>query len=156
MPIQFEGITLYTVKDIEDLLGVGNSTVRRYISQGKLKGRKLARRWYVPSENLLEYFTITDRRPPEDLLERMQVIEEHLREKQARREQRQRERVSARIKPQVNPPAPPPPAPVIAPAKPPPPVPPQESFEIEELLRQARRLKEEAARIEQRYTTTDK
>ena len=78
MPIRLEGMTLYTVKDIEELLGIGNSTVRRYISQGRLKGRKMARRWYIPAQSLLDYFHSVDLEPPSELLEKLKELREAL------------------------------------------------------------------------------
>ncbi len=164
MPIRLEGITLYTVKDIEELLGVGNSTVRRYISQGRLKGRKMARRWYIPAENLLDYFRQSDQEPPTQLLDKLKELEDRLDKKErqppekislARIGSRRRTRRSA------TPPAPPPvePAPPlrskpVATLPPEPIIKPDEALtNVERLLAQARRLKEEAARLERLYVT---
>lgn len=140
MPIRLEGITLYTVKDIEELLGVGNSTVRRYIGEGRLQGRKMARRWYIPAQNLLDYFRQSSQEPPAELLERLQELELDLDKKS----KRPRRKISlARI---ASGHAPRPSAPAEAP-------PPRANSEtdIERLLAQARRLKEEAARLEALY-----
>ena len=137
MPIRLEGMTLYTVKDIEELLGVGNSTVRRYISQGRLSGRKLARRWYIPGESLLEYFKQSDQEPPAALLEKLKQLELKVDQgdKKPRRKISLARLASAR------------PEPARA-------AEPEENLsEVEQLLRQARRLKEEAARLERLYGT---
>ena len=75
MPVRLEGMTLYTVKDIEELLGIGNSTVRRYIAEGRLKGRKMARRWYIPAQSLLDYFRSVDLEPPSELDLLMEIME---------------------------------------------------------------------------------
>ena len=156
MPIRLEGMTLYTVKDIEELLGIGNSTVRRYIAEGRLKGRKMARRWYIPAESLLDYFRSVDLEPPSELLEKLKELEEKIDQKEKRRPVIRAHRTrEPRPEPVAPPAALPPPAPPLEPIMPPAPIvrpPAEESLsDVERLLIQARRLKEEAARLEQRY-----
>jgi excisionase family DNA binding protein len=56
MPIQIGDMTLYNVKDLAEMLGVSESTIRKYLQQGTLKGKKMARKWYVPDESLQAYF----------------------------------------------------------------------------------------------------
>jgi len=152
MPIRLEGMTLYTVKDIETLLGIGNSTVRRYIAEGRLKGRKMARRWYIPAQSLLDYFRSVDLEPPSELLEKLKELEAKIDDQKEKRGSlvRTRPAKAARSKPEpVRPPAPP-----LEPIMPPTPVvqlPEETLSDVERLLVQARRLKEEAARLEQRY-----
>ncbi len=145
MPIRLEGMTLYTVKDIEELLGIGNSTVRRYIAEGRLNGRKMARRWYIPAESLLDYFRSADLEPPSELLEKLKELEEKIDQKDKRRPLI-RARARREPAPEPEPVAPPsPPAQVRQP-------PAEENLsDVERLLAQARRLKEEASRLEQRY-----
>ena len=158
MPIRLEGMTLYTVKDIETLLGIGNSTVRRYIAEGRLKGRKMARRWYIPAQSLLDYFRSVDLEPPSELLEKLKELEEKIDQKEKRRPVIRSHRTYEPKPEPVAPPAPPPPAPPLEPIMPPTPIvqPPEENLsDVERLLIQARRLKEEAARLEQRYSSSD-
>ena len=50
------GLTLYNVEELSELLGVQERTIRAYLRDGKLKGRKMARKWYVTEEALREYF----------------------------------------------------------------------------------------------------
>ena len=164
MPIRIEGTTLYTVKDLEEMLGAGNSTIRRYIADGRLQGRKLARRWYIPAESLLEYFKENDQSPPPALLEKLQMLEQKLIDKEQRKRDqfpalpqlpRKRGRPSL-LQRMANPHA-------------------EQSASLgdegemmerthapgavtgdsdaEELLAQARRLKEEAARLERLYAS---
>ena len=152
MPIRLEGMTLYTVKDIEELLGIGNSTVRRYIAEGRLKGRKMARRSYIPAQSLLDYFRSVDLEPPSELLEKLKELEEKIDQKEKRRPLIRAR--SMRID-DAEEPAPRPtqsPA-VVVPLPAPISKPPAEEnlSEVEKLLAQARRLKEEAAKLEQRY-----
>ncbi len=141
MPVRLEGMTLYTVKDIELLLGIGNSTVRRYISDGRLKGRKMARRWYVPAESLLEYFHETDQEPPAALFEKLKQLEESLDQTPA---------VPSLSLPKMSKKA----APTPRAASTPEPAS-EEAFEdlsdLQQLIKKAKRLKTEAVRLEQKY-----
>ena len=45
----------YYVEDLVEILKVSDFTIREYIKAGKLKGRKIAKRWLV-SEKELEDF----------------------------------------------------------------------------------------------------
>ena len=47
MSIQVGDMKLYAVEELAKMLAVGEPTIRRYLRQGKLKGKKLAKRWYV-------------------------------------------------------------------------------------------------------------
>lgn len=53
-------LTLYDVEELSKLLGVQEKTIRAILRDGKLKGRKLARRWYVTEDSLREYFQESD------------------------------------------------------------------------------------------------
>ena len=56
MSIQVGDMKLYDVEELAGMLSVGLPTIRRYLREGRLKGKKLAKRWYVSEENLKEYF----------------------------------------------------------------------------------------------------
>lgn len=56
MSIQVGDMKLYDVEELAEMLDVGLPTIRRYLRQGKLKGKKLAKRWYVSEESLKDYF----------------------------------------------------------------------------------------------------
>jgi len=56
MSIQVGDMKLYDVEELAGMLSVGTPTIRRYLRQGRLKGKKLAKRWYVSEENLKDYF----------------------------------------------------------------------------------------------------
>jgi len=56
MSIQVGDMKLYDVEEVAEMLSVGEPTIRRYLRQGKLKGKKLAKRWYVSEEALKDYF----------------------------------------------------------------------------------------------------
>jgi len=47
---------LYEVEELAEILGVGLPTIRKYLREGRLKGTKPAKRWYVSEEALKEYF----------------------------------------------------------------------------------------------------
>ena len=56
MSIQVGDMKLYEVEELAEMLNVGEPTIRRYLREGRLKGKKLAKRWYVSEEALKEYF----------------------------------------------------------------------------------------------------
>jgi len=57
MPIEVGDLKLYDVKELASLLDIQERTIRKLFREGKLKGRKLARRWYVSEDSLREYFS---------------------------------------------------------------------------------------------------
>jgi hypothetical protein len=54
--IKVGSLVLYDVETLSKLLDVQERTIRAYLRQGKLKGRKMARKWYVTEESLQAYF----------------------------------------------------------------------------------------------------
>lgn len=54
--INLEPDKLYTVDDIAKLFGVGRRTVYNYMASGKLKGKKLGKRYYFTSQNIVKCF----------------------------------------------------------------------------------------------------
>jgi excisionase family DNA binding protein len=57
MPVSLGGLELYDVEELSEKLGIQERTVRKLLKDGKLRGRKLAKKWYVSSESLREYFS---------------------------------------------------------------------------------------------------
>jgi len=57
MSKQIGTLKLYTVEELANVLDVQPKTIRAYLQEGRLKGRKIARKWYIPEESLLEYFS---------------------------------------------------------------------------------------------------
>lgn len=53
-------LELYDVQELAGILGLQVLTVRRMLKAGKIRGRKLAKRWYVTSESLREYFQLSE------------------------------------------------------------------------------------------------
>lgn len=56
MPKQLGSLTLYSVDDLHEQLGLSKMTIRTYLREGKIRGRKLGVKWYVTEEALREYF----------------------------------------------------------------------------------------------------
>jgi len=56
MPKQIGSLTLYSVDDLHETLGLSKMTIRAYLREGRIRGRKLGVSWYVTEEALREYF----------------------------------------------------------------------------------------------------
>ena len=56
MPRKIGSLTLYSVDDLHEMLGVSKLTLRAYIREGKIKGRKLGVSWYVTEDAIRAYF----------------------------------------------------------------------------------------------------
>ncbi len=52
MPIKFDNSKLYSIRDLEKILPITPLTIRKYIREGKIKGRKIGKNWYVIKEDL--------------------------------------------------------------------------------------------------------
>ena len=52
---RLEDIRLYTLSEIEPILGVTHRTLLSYIKDGRLKGVKLGGKWKVSEENLKKF-----------------------------------------------------------------------------------------------------
>jgi len=58
MPKKIGSLTLYSVDDLHEMLGVSKMTIRAYLREGRLKGRKLGVQWYVTEEAIKSYFDV--------------------------------------------------------------------------------------------------
>lgn len=56
MPKKVGDLTLYSVDDLHDLLDISKMTLRTYLREGRIRGRKLGVSWYVTEEAIREYF----------------------------------------------------------------------------------------------------
>lgn len=56
MSIKLGELTLFTVEELSEALEVQERTIRDYLRRGRIKGRKMANKWYVTEEALREYF----------------------------------------------------------------------------------------------------
>jgi excisionase family DNA binding protein len=59
MPVEREGINLYTIPEIAQALRVTPQTIRAYVKQGKLKGEKVGRPILITEDNLREFLQAT-------------------------------------------------------------------------------------------------
>ncbi|MDX1673056.1 MAG: helix-turn-helix domain-containing protein [Balneolaceae bacterium] len=56
MPKQIGNLTLYSVDDLHERLGMSKMTIRAYLREGRIRARKLGVKWYVTEKALREYF----------------------------------------------------------------------------------------------------
>lgn len=48
-------LVVYTVADLSKLLNTTPQTVRRYISEGRIKGSKIGRQWLIEEEAVKDF-----------------------------------------------------------------------------------------------------
>lgn len=48
-------LRLYSITDLEEILGVNHRVIWRYIKDGELHGFKLGNRWRITEQNLREF-----------------------------------------------------------------------------------------------------
>ena len=58
MPIKLGDLHLFDVQELSKKFGVNPVTVRGYMRSGRLKGKKIGRKWYLTEEALRAYFTL--------------------------------------------------------------------------------------------------
>lgn len=56
MPKKVGDLTLFSVDDLHELLDISKMTLRTYLREGRIRGRKLGVSWYVTEEAIREYF----------------------------------------------------------------------------------------------------
>ena len=56
MPIQIIGTNLYSVTELSEKLNVTTVTIRNYLKQGKLRGKKVMGRWLILEEDATRLF----------------------------------------------------------------------------------------------------
>lgn len=59
MSKQIGNLTLYSVDDLHEQLGLSKMTIRAYLRDGRIRARKLGVKWYVTEEALREYFDVS-------------------------------------------------------------------------------------------------
>ena len=65
MPKQIGNLTLYSIDDLHQQLGVSKMTLRAYLREGRIRGRKLGVSWFVTEEAIREYFEGPQQQPSE-------------------------------------------------------------------------------------------
>ena len=56
MPIQIMETNLYSVAELSEKLNVTTVTIRNYLKEGKLKGKKVMGRWLISEEDATQLF----------------------------------------------------------------------------------------------------
>jgi len=56
MPNKIRDITLYSVPELSQKLDVTTVTIRNYLKQGKLKGKRAMDKWFIFGEDIREFF----------------------------------------------------------------------------------------------------
>ncbi|HAW82205.1 MAG TPA: DNA-binding protein [Balneola sp.] len=56
MPRKIGSLTLYSIDDLHEMMGISKMTLRAYLREGRLKGRKLGVSWFVTENAIREYF----------------------------------------------------------------------------------------------------
>ena len=64
MPKKIGSLTLYSVDDLHEMLGMSKMSIRAYLRDGKIKGRKLGVQWYVTEEAIRNYFEQPEKTEP--------------------------------------------------------------------------------------------
>ena len=61
MPVTIQGITFYTVQETANELRVTAQTIRTYVKQNKLKGKRIGLPLYITEDNIREFLTSEDK-----------------------------------------------------------------------------------------------
>ncbi len=75
MPKKIGSLTLYSVDDLHELLGLSKMTIRAYLRDGKIKGRKLGVQWYVTEDAIRNYFEEPDPTPEKTPVKQKYIIQ---------------------------------------------------------------------------------
>ena len=56
-------LTIYTIEDLQKLLGLHKLTLQRYAREGRLKATKIGREWVISSDNLRDFLCGIEKEP---------------------------------------------------------------------------------------------
>ena len=56
MPKTIGTVTIYDAKELADLLDTTVTTIRNYLREGRIVGRKIGKQWYVSEDAIRQYF----------------------------------------------------------------------------------------------------
>ena len=59
-PIIIDGLILYDIKQASKLLQLCTKTMRLLLKTGKIKGKKIGKKWLVSADAIKEYFNETN------------------------------------------------------------------------------------------------
>lgn len=51
---------IFRVKELRKILGLSEDTVRRYLREGVIIGRKIGQRWYIVEDNIIDFLEKDD------------------------------------------------------------------------------------------------
>ena len=57
MPLEINGLKLYSVDEVAEMLKSTKPTIRAYFREGKLMGRKISGKWHITDDNLKKYLS---------------------------------------------------------------------------------------------------
>ena len=57
MPLEVNGIKLFSVDEVAEMLKSTKPTIRAYFREGKLMGRKISGKWHITEGNLKNYLS---------------------------------------------------------------------------------------------------
>jgi hypothetical protein len=138
MPLRIKDVSLYTVRDVAYRLGIAEGTVRKYLRDGKMVGRKYAGAWHITEESFRHYLNeLGDELGPDDIPQIVIQVPVHHDESGAEIEIEDGTVAEIGGGGASD-------APFPRPA-------PEGMDELEWLIQEAQRLKERARRLEQRY-----
>lgn len=60
MPIQMGDLTVYTVEELAVKFSLKETTIRKYLKEKKLPGKRLGKRWYISEDSLKDLFQETE------------------------------------------------------------------------------------------------
>jgi len=63
---QFGDIKFYDVQEIARIFDMTPQSIRKFIREGRIKGRKVGTRWYVTEEAIREYLLGYDNEPKKE------------------------------------------------------------------------------------------
>ena len=69
MPIKLGDLTLFDVQELAKKFNINRVTVRNYMRTGRLKGRKVGKKWYITEEALQDYFKLPGKEKLEKAVE---------------------------------------------------------------------------------------
>lgn len=65
MPEQIGEVKIYSIKEISERLDISPATVRRYIKDGRLVGKKVGHKFFITEEALLALLTSPEDNAPD-------------------------------------------------------------------------------------------
>lgn len=69
MPIKLGELTLFDVQELSKKFNLNPVTVRNYMRTGRLRGRKVGKKWYITEEALQDYFKLPGKEKTEKIVE---------------------------------------------------------------------------------------